>query len=141
MERLFTVREDGQVDAQLPSAGPLFNEALDDSISSLPPRGARGSGPSTYWVDVALKGLRQAELNNDERPFTYGNITLLRLVGDKVEARYDFADDDEEGDFVDVGDFVALLEEWGARIREQAAEALQPLPETYRRNPAMSFPV
>lgn len=136
MEPRFNVREDGQVDAQLPSAGELLNAALSDSISSLPPRGAPGNGPSTHWVDEALSGLREAQRTNSQRPFLWGNITLLRLMGDEVEARYDFDDEDGAGEFLGVGDFVELLGQWRARIVEQAAQATEPLPDTYRRNPA-----
>ena len=38
MEVEFTERPDGQVDANLGSAYPIFNEALSDAVSSLPPR-------------------------------------------------------------------------------------------------------
>lgn len=136
MDAEFTVRDDGQVDAELLSAGPLFNEALSDSVSSLPPRGARGNGPSTYWVDEVLNGLREAERAGSDRPFVWGNITLLRLKAGRVEARYDFDDEDDVGEFLDVTEFVELLGEWRVRILEQAAQATEPLPDTYRRNPA-----
>lgn len=130
------VREDGQVDAHLASAGPIFNDALYDSISSLPPRGAQGNGPSTYWVDRALSGVLEAERRGSEEPFLWGNCTVLRLRGDRVEVRYDYSYDEEESDFVDAADFVALLREWRPLILEQADRATAPLPSTYRRNPA-----
>jgi hypothetical protein len=42
MDVRFTVRGDGQVDASLGDGWRLFDEALGDSISSLPP-GAAGN--------------------------------------------------------------------------------------------------
>jgi len=53
-------REDGQVDAHLPDTWIVFNEVLSDSISSLPPRGGDGVGPSTYWIDKAMRGVELA---------------------------------------------------------------------------------
>lgn len=138
MDVRFTVRDDGQVDAALIGDWDLFNEALGDSISSLPPRGAAGAGPSTYWIDVARQGALRAREANDDRPFTGGNITLLRMTGGRVEARYDFADEDEAGQFMDFDDFVSLLAEWRMRVEARAGTSDSPLPETYRRNPAAS---
>ena len=40
---------------------------LDDCAFSLPPRGARGEGPSTSWVNVAVSGLDRALAHNDPR--------------------------------------------------------------------------
>ena len=136
MEMRFTVREDGQVDVALGDRWSLFNDALADSISSLPPRGARGRGPSTYWVDVAARGLSEALRTGSDRPFTCGNITLLRLRNGAVEARYDYDDEEVEGQFLDVLDFQVILDEWRNRITSEAARhARKRLPETYRRNP------
>ena len=67
----FSVREDGQVDVQLGSEWPTFNKALNDCVSSLPPRGVSGSGPSTYWIDVAERGVQSARLNGNDRPFIW----------------------------------------------------------------------
>jgi hypothetical protein len=80
----FSLRDDGRVDAHLGEGWRIFQDALDDSISSLPPRGAVGNGPSTYWVDRAKEGARNARRDGDKQPFTSGNITLLRVVGDAV---------------------------------------------------------
>jgi hypothetical protein len=131
----FSVRDDGQVDAHLGEDWRIFQDALDDSISSLPPRGAVGNGPSTYWVDHAEEGARTAHRHRDERPFTSGNITLLRVVGDAVVATYDFSDD-EQSQAMPLDDFLALLAGWRSRILDSASHARAPLPETYRRNPA-----
>lgn len=135
MEFAFDTRHDGQVDARIVGDYPLFNEALADSISSLPPRGATGLGPSTYWIDAAREGALNAAREGAERPFTWGNITLLRVRGDGIEARYDYDDDDVAGETIPLADFLSLLEEWRSRIEASARAARLPLPETYRRNP------
>jgi hypothetical protein len=137
---LFSERDDGQIDAVIEGLG-LFSEALADSISSLPPRGARGNGPSTYWVDVAIEGLAEALKTKSDRPFTWGNSTLLRVREGMVEARYDYAEDDEDGALLSVDDFADLLHQWRDRIVQASATATSPLPETYRRNPSPSIPI
>ena len=131
----FATREDGQVDAFLGDEWPIFNHALGDSVSSLPPRGAPGVGPSTYWIDIAREGALRAAEQNDCRPFTSGNITQLLVQEGQVIARYDY---DEPGDPVEslpLTDFVKLLDQWRERVLESARTATGPLPETYRRNP------
>jgi hypothetical protein len=132
----FTTRGDGQVDVDLGPDLRLFGEALNDCVSSLPPRRQPGNGPSVYWIDVALSGLERAE-SDSSQPFTAGNITYLTLNGGRVEARYDFAEPDEPGEFMAVEEFRALLLEWRMRVEQAATDAISPLPETYRRNPAV----
>lgn len=134
----FTRRDDGTVEVRLRGEWPLFNEALADSVSSLPPRGQNVLGPSTYWVDVALNGLGRALATGSEQPFTVGNITLLRVKGGMVEARYDYDDDAVAGEFMAVDDFSAVLSEWRRRIEASASGATSAFPETYRRNPHRS---
>lgn len=131
----FSQRDDGQVDVDLGVGWERFTDALNDCVSSLPPRGATGNGPSTHWIDVAADGLDGALASRSDRPFIWGNTTLLRVVGDRVEARYEFAEDDEEGQFLDVTNFRRLLALWRTRIELSAATSSRPLPETYRRNP------
>lgn len=141
MEAQFHRREDGQIDVALGPDWPLFTEALSDCVSSLPPRGATGNGPSTYWVDVAISGLDRALASGAGRPFTWGNITLLRLNAGHVEARYDFDEDDVPGEFLDADDVRGILGEWRTRIENSASTSTSPLPETYRRNPTPDWPV
>lgn len=136
MELRFIGREDGQVDVDLGPGWALFTEALNDCVSSLPPRGAPGNGPSIYWVDVASRGLERAREAGSDRPFTWGNITLLRLNVGQVEARYDFDDEEVPGQLLDVDEFRRILDEWRVRIEAIASASRSPLPETYRRNPA-----
>jgi len=131
----FSAREDGQVDAHLVGNWRLFQDALDDSISSLPPRGVPGNGPSTYWIDHAEHGTVAAHDRRDDRPFTGGNITRLSVRGDRIVASYDFNEEDELGQEMPLADLLALLGEWRRRVVEAAANAKEPLPETYRRNP------
>jgi hypothetical protein len=135
----FSVRADGQVDTHLAAGWQIFQDALDDSISSLPPRRAPGNGPSAYWVDRAEQGARAARESGDERPFASGNITFLRVSDGMVVATYDFAENDEPGQAMPFEEFLALLVEWRRRIEASSASTTQPLPDTYRRNPAGSW--
>ena len=135
MEFHFSEREDGQVEVDLGPDWPLLTEALSDSVSSLPPRGAPGNGPSTYWVDVALRGLAEAQHTGSNYPFAWGNSTLLRVSEGRVEARYDYDEEDVEGEFLETDTLRVLLERWRERIHESATRSTAPLPETYRRNP------
>ena len=135
MEVTFSTRDDGQVDGRIGTDQPVLQEALDDSISSLPPRGAPGNGPSSYWIDHAQEGAHQAHERGDECPFTSGNITVLSVRGDMVVAKYDFDKPDVPGDEMPLNDFLALLEAWKAKVTESAAKATEPLPEKYRRKP------
>ena len=134
MEVRFEHRDDGQVDAVLPDADALVNHALGDSISSLPPRGWPGSGPSTYWIDHAEQSARRAAAEGDDQPFTWGNITVLRVVGDCVEFAYEY--DLDGGVRMPLEEFFALLAAWRAEGVAAASSAQAPLPETHRRNPA-----
>ena len=141
MDPHFTEREDGQVDVDFGPEWSLVTEALNDSVSSLPPCGAKGNGPSTYWVDVVTLGPNWALTSGNEHPFAWGNSTLLRLRGGRVEARYDFDEDDVLGQFLDVNELQRILAEWRRRIHDSASASTSPLPETYRRNPDPTFPV
>ena len=134
----FSVREDGQIDAELAGDWPVFNEALSDSISSLPPRGEPGRGPSTYWIDVAAQGARLASERGDERPFTWGNSTRLRVKGGRVLASFDYDDPSDDDEAIGLKDFLALLAAWRERV--VAAPSRTEFPETYRRNPMNTSP-
>ena len=114
---------------------PVVDHARGDSILSLPPRGSPGNAPSTYWIDQAERGAIQAHRSGDTCPFLWGNITILRVIGDTVVANYDYAEDDEPGEALPLKDFLDLLSEWCRRLRASAASATEPLPDTYRRNP------
>lgn len=135
VEAVFSTRGDGQVDVTLGPDWPLFNEALNDCVSSLPPRGASGAGPSTYWIDIAEGGALRASEQADETPFTAGNVTRLRVRSGTVTASLDFAEDEPEED-MPLADFLAILSAWRVRVLESAAGSAAALSETYRRNPA-----
>jgi hypothetical protein len=135
VEATFSIRDDGQVDVHLGSEWRLFDEALNDSISSLPPRGAAGNGPSSYWIDQTQHRLREALRTGDTRPFAWGNVTRLRVRGDEVVASLDFDQDGEPGQAIPVSGFISILTEWRTQILDSATNATEPLPETYRRNP------
>jgi hypothetical protein len=131
----FSVRTDGQVDVHLGPEWPVLNDALNDSISSLPPRGGSGNGPSTFWIDHAESGARTAHRTGDERPFIWGNSTRLLVLGDSVVASYDYAETNEPGEEMPMSEFFSVLKEWRRRVTEEAEKATQPLSELYRRNP------
>jgi hypothetical protein len=131
----FSVRDDVQVDAHVDGGLPVLNEALSDSISSLRPRGAQGITPSTYWIDQAIAGALRAAESADERPFLWGNVTVLRPLGSSVVANYDDDEDDEPGDAIPLIESLALLDEWRQRVIARAAMSTTALPETYRRDP------
>ena len=114
----------------------MFNHALGDSISSLPPRGKRGRGPSTYWIEVADRGARLASERNDERPFTWGNITQLRVKDGRVLASLDVDEPSDDDEAIALEDFLELLAEWRKRV--VASPSRTKFPETYRRNAASS---
>jgi len=135
VEAIFSARDDGQIDVNLGPDWPLFNEALNDCVSSLPPRGAIGLGPSTYWIDVAEQGALRASQQGDETPFTAGNVTRLRVRSGAVTASLDFAQDEPE-EAIPLADFLAILGAWRDRVLDSAAASSAALPETYRRNPA-----
>ena len=80
----FSARDDLQVDAHLGPDWPVVDHALGDSILSLPPRGSPGNAPSTYWIDQAERGAIEAHRSGDTCPFLWGNITILRVIGDTV---------------------------------------------------------
>jgi len=107
----------------------VLQEALDDSIGTRPPPGAPQGGPSTYWIDQAIQGLRARLSQPSDRPFAEGNITYLRLLGDLVIASYDFAPE-ENGEPVDAEEFLSLLTAWRAAAVsvDQASEDRLPPP-------------
>lgn len=102
----------------------MLQHALEDSLGSRPPRGAPQNGPSTYWIDDAISGLREQLENGDSKPFASGNITYLQLRSGQVEARYDVdADDSDSVDRVPVAEFVELLSDWRQRILQESPGA------------------
>lgn len=129
MDYRFEVTADGLVRAFLVDVVPVLNEALEDSIGSRPPRGAPQDGPSTFWLDRALQGVRARVADASDEPFASGNTTYLQVRDGKVEARYDYdpPDDDCFG-VIAVEKFIQLVEDWRARILEVSPEADKRVP-------------
>ena len=130
-----TTRDDGQIDAHLGDPWTVFDDALGDAISSLPPRGATGRGPSTYWIDVAEIGARRATTSGDTNQFTWGNVTSLRIEGRDVVAAYEFDPDENDAEYMPLDDFLGLLAEWREHVLAAGSHSTIEFPETYRRNP------
>jgi len=128
------LRDDGTVDARLGPDWPIFNEALADTVSSLPPRGSAEQHLSTYWIDNTLHRLRRMRASNEAGPIAGGNAYSLVLSGDEVQAIFDYGDEDSverlHADEVD-----RLLTAWRERVVEAQRFEQRRVPETYRRNP------
>ncbi len=129
MEYRFEITVDGLVAVVLSDHVPVLNEALEDSIGSRPPRGAPQDGPSTFWVDRALQGVRARVADGSDEVFASGNVTYLQVRNGKVEARFDY--DPPDGDIfgaIEVPAFIQLVEDWRSRILEASSEAEKRLP-------------
>jgi hypothetical protein len=114
----FTVRGDGIIDAHCEPANGVFDEALKDAIGSRAPRGARHHGLSTYWIDLTESMLRLALDDGSTEAFASGNVTYLRVEGDKVLAAYEFDAPGECEESMPVVEFLNLLEEWRGAVIE-----------------------
>ena len=128
------LRDDGTVDARLGPEWPIFNEALADSISSLPPRGSAEKHLSTYWIDKTLERLRGLQQRNVEGRIASGNAYGIVFSSAGISAVFDYGDEDTT-ETMDLGDFTDLLERWRARVIEVQQHEEREVPETYRRNP------
>jgi hypothetical protein len=129
------LRDDGTVDARLGPEWPLFNEALADAISSLPPRGSEERRLSTYWIDAALDRLRKLQTANGQGRIAGGNAYGIVFSPDGVTAVFDYANDDDPGETMTAEEFVDLLERWRAAVLEVQKTETREVPATYRRNP------
>ncbi len=138
MDVRFSRRTDGQVDATLGDGWMVFNEALADAVSSLPPRGERGVGPSTYWIDLSEAQARRSATEGELAPFVSGNITYLRVQGDLVIAAYDFDPEESEAESMPLSVFLGILGQWRTEVLASRHGAGEVLPDTYRRNPRHS---
>lgn len=126
----FDIHDDGQVFITVPNL-EIMSEALNDAISSLPPRGDATSKPSTYWIDHAL-----SRLDKDERHISGGNCTILSLTKrDNIRAEYDYDGGKGRKQEIPRADFRRALMLWRALVISSAQQSTANLPETYRRNP------
>ncbi len=120
---------EGFVDVAIDDDLPLLRHALEDSLGSRPPRGARQDGPSTYWLDEAIADLRNRLRHHSSEPFASGNVTYLQLSAEQVEARYDFDPPDSDAvDRVPVVEFLELLTAWRERVTDESPDADKRIP-------------
>jgi hypothetical protein len=120
---------DGLVTAHLEGDLRFMQHALEDSLGSRPPRGARQDGPSTYWLDRAITQLVERLKDGGSEPFASGNVTYLQVRDQQVEARYDFDPEDSDSvDAVPADDFLTLLRAWRKRVLDESPEADQRVP-------------
>jgi hypothetical protein len=129
------LRDDGTIDARLGSEWPIFNEALADAVSSLPPRGSSEARLSTYWIEQTLARLATLEARNETGPIASGNAYSLVFDGDGVEAVFDYGDPNEEVELMSTADFRSILEGWHRAVLAAQAHETRTVPQTYRRNP------
>jgi hypothetical protein len=128
------LREDGSVDARLGPDWPIFNEALADAISSLPPRGSKERHLSTYWIDNTLDRLRRLRTARESGPVAGGNAYSIHASGNDVRAVFDYGDEDSY-ELMPADEFEDLLERWRQRVLDVQRHETREVPETYRRNP------
>jgi hypothetical protein len=113
MDVHFDVLADGVIEVRT-SVGGVFDDALNDSVSSRAPRGATSQGLSTYWIDSVERDARAAAEHGGKLPFASGNITVLRVADDEIVASYDYGlpDDEDDAERVPLGDFLKVLAKW-----------------------------
>jgi hypothetical protein len=128
------LRDDGTVDARLGPEWPIFNEALADTVSSLPPRGSPERHLSTYWIDNTLHRLRRMRQSNEVGPIAGGNAYSLVLAGDEVVAVFDYGDE-ESVERLPADEVDRLLAAWRTHVVETQLHEQREVPQTYRRNP------
>lgn len=129
------LRDDGTIDARLGSDWPIFNEALADAVSSLPPRGSKETRLSTYWIDQSLARLDTFQAKGETGQIAGGNAYSLVFDGDGVEAVFDYGDPNEDVELMSTDDFRSVLEGWRAAVIAIQSHETRTVPETYRRNP------
>jgi hypothetical protein len=129
------LRDDGTIDARLSPEWPIFNEALADAVSSLPPRGSSETRLSTYWIDQTLDRLRAFSQQGNHGLIASGNAYSLTFDGDGVQAVFDYGEANEDVELMSVEDFVDVLDRWRAAVVAAQAYETRVVPETYRRNP------
>lgn len=124
MRYRFEVTTESLVNLVLWEDAPVLARALEDSVGSRPPRGAQQDGPSTYWIDLALRGVRARFSDHSNELFAAGNATYLRVSGGWVEARYD-VDSLDEGPFdrIQVDEFIDMMEAWRVAVVEVSPNA------------------
>ena len=120
------LRDDGTVVARLSPDWPIFNEALADAVSSLPPRGSSEKRLSTYWIDRTLDRLALLQEASQPGPVASGNAYSLLFDGDSVQAVFDYGDPNEDVELMSVQDFRWILRGWRAAVLAAATYELAP---------------
>lgn len=120
------------IDLVLGEGWPGFNEALADSVSTMPFRGEATTGLSTYWLDLLIERVENwSDAPGVEQSVISGNATELIKVDDRVVARslYELFEDES----LPIAEVLPALRSW----REQvvAKGGMFTIPETYRRAP------
>lgn len=107
--------------------------SLVDAVSPLPPRGSPEESLSTYWIDRAIRLVREMADGNASGLVQGGNAASILIRNGAVMATSDYELFEDES--MPVGDFEAVLKAWRREIiRVRDAEG-PIIPETYRRNP------
>lgn len=132
---LLQLRDDGTIDVRLGPDWPIFNEALVDAISSIPPRGSDETRLSTYWIDGTLERLDALQAEGQTGAIAGGNAYSIVFDGDGIEAVFDYGDPNEEVELMSTDDFRSILEAWRVAVIDAQAHETRTVPETYRRNP------
>lgn len=122
--------ERGLIWVRLGPEWPGFNEALNDGVSSLSPRGT-SPALSTYWIDHALGRMAAAPGSL----VAGGNTTRIERTRDGVCARSDYELFDDE--YMGAAEFVGVLQEWHQRVKssQHARDPSRPEHASYQRNP------
>jgi hypothetical protein len=113
-----------------------MSEALKDSLRTSPPPGAPQDGPSTYWLDRAIRYLLERMEDGGSEPIAEGNVTYLQLRDGKVDARYVFDPEDSETvDAIPADEFLTLLQTWRKRVLDESPSADQHQPPPRQARP------
>jgi hypothetical protein len=123
VEYQLVVTAEGSIELELTDEFPLLKEALRDCIGAHP---CRGAGSSMYWVDRAVKYLEQRLEDGGKEPLASGKATYLQVRDGLVEARYEFALDDEVFDAVPAGELLSALRTLRQRMAELTPRATRP---------------
>ena len=123
------LRDDGTIDARLGPEWPIFNEALADTVSSVPPRGSSERHLSTYWIDNTLRRLRSMRQERTIGQIASGNAYSLILDGDHVVAVFDYGDEDSR-ERLAVDEVIELLIGWREAVSVAQATEHRIVPET-----------
>ena len=103
------VRDDGTVDVRLGPRWAIFNEALADAVTSLPPRGSPERRLSTYWIDQTLSRLAAFRHGGEGGVVASGNAYSISVSENHVTAMWDYGDADTS-ERMTIAEFVEILE-------------------------------